>query len=231
MTKLLNTPEHLLLGRQIHGFHDDFYSFTAGALWTLSTDIDGAAAVQDAAGGKVSISSAVATAGNEGAYLANTKESFLFADDKPLVCEALLDYTEAATNQANVIVGLMDAVGVTALGNDGAGPKASYSGAVFYKADGETVWRCESSVATAQVTTVTASTAGGAAAQRLRIEFQPVTSSDGEVKFFIDDILVAKHNITFTSATEMQMVLGVKDGGAAAQETILADYATCYQVR
>ncbi len=128
-------------------------------------------------------------------------------------------------------LGLMDAVAANALQNDGAGPKASYSGAVFYKVDGETVWRCESSIGASQVTTQTSVTAGGSTAQRLTIEFQPITSSLGEVRFFIDDALVAKHAITFSSATEMQVVLGVKDGDASDEETLNVDYVACYQLR
>ena len=37
--------------------------------------------------------------------------------------------------------------------------------------------------------------------------------------------------ITFTSATEMQIVLGVKDGQAGAVETLTIDYAGCWQTR
>jgi hypothetical protein len=144
MTKLLSLPERYYLGRRVHGFFDEFYEFVSGDLWTLVTDMDGSATVLDAAGGKIAIASAADTAGNEGAYLKGNKESFKFAANKPLLFEALVDFTEAAVNQANVIVGLMDAVAADALVDDGAGPKASYSGAVFYKVDGETVWRCES---------------------------------------------------------------------------------------
>jgi hypothetical protein len=202
-----------------------------GDLWTKVTSIDGTATVLDAAGGKIAIASAVATAGNEECLLKSNKESFKFAAAKPLLFEALVDFTETQTNQANVIAGLMDAVAAGSLQDNGAGPKASYSGAVFFKVDGETVWQCESSIGAAQVTTKTDVTAGGADPQRLAIEFQPLTSTLGEVRFFIDDELVAKHEITFTSATEMQVVLGVKDGDVNDVETLNVDYAACYQLR
>ncbi|MBW3600567.1 MAG: hypothetical protein KY475_25305 [Planctomycetes bacterium] len=231
MTKLLSLPDTYHLGRRVHGFFDDFYQYVSGDLWTLVTALDGSATVLDAAGGKVAIKSAVDTAGNEDAYLKSNKESFKFAANKPLLFEALVDFAESSTNQANVIAGLMDAVAADALVNDGAGPKSSYSGAVFYKVDGETVWRCESSIGSSQVTTTTEVTAGGATAQRLTIEFQPLTSTTGEVRFYIDDELAAKHAITFTSATEMQVILGVKDGDLADEETLNVDYAACYQLR
>lgn len=231
MTKLLSLPDNYYLGRRVHGFFEDFYEFVTGDLWTKVTAVDGAATVQDAAGGTIAIVSAVATAGNEDCYLKSNKESFKFAANKPLLFETRVSFTEAATNQANLIAGLMDAVAADALQSDGAGPKASYSGAVFYKVDGETVWRCESSVGAAQVTTETEVTAGGADAQRLTLEFQPATSTTGEVRFFIDDALVAKHELTFSNATETQVVLGVKDGGADEVETLVVDYAACYQLR
>jgi hypothetical protein len=231
MTKLLSLPDQYHIGRRVHGFFEDFYEFVTGDLWTKVTAVDGAVTILDAAGGKAAISSAVDTAGNEDCYLKSNKESFKFAAGKPLHFEALVDFIESSTNQANVMAGLMDAVAANSLQNDGAGPKASYSGAVFYKVDGETVWRCESSIGASQVTTQTSVTAGGSTAQRLTIEFQPITSSLGEVRFFIDDALVAKHAITFTSATEMQVVLGVKDGDASDEETLNVDYVACYQLR
>jgi hypothetical protein len=231
MTKLLQLPDAYHLGRRMHGFFDDFYEFVTGDLWTRVTSIDGSATVLDAAGGKIALVTAADTAGNEEVYLRSNKESFKFAADKPLLFEALVDFTESSTNQANVIAGLMDAVAAGALQDDGAGPKTSYSGAVFYKVDGETVWRCQSSIGATQTTTETEVTAGGSTAQRLTIEFQPLTSTAGEVRFFIDDELVAKHSITFTSATEMHVVLGAKDGDTGDEETLNVDYATCYQLR
>jgi hypothetical protein len=231
MPKLLQLPDVYHLGRRAFGFFDDFFQYVSGDLWTLVTAVDGTATVLDAAGGKIAIASAAASAGNEDCYLKSNKESFKFAAGKPLFFEALVDFTEAATNQANVIAGVMDAVAANALVDNGAGPKASYSGAVFFKVDGGTVWQCESSIGASQDTTVTEVTAGGATPQRLAIEFQPLTSTVGEVRFFIDDVLVAKHSITFTSATEMQVILGVKDGDADDEETLNVDYVACYQLR
>ena len=72
--------------------------------------------------------------------------------------------------------------------------------------------------------------AGGSAYREFRIEFQPITSADGEVRFFIDEVLVAKHAITFTSATEMSIVLGAKTG-SAIEETVNVDYVACCQLR
>jgi hypothetical protein len=243
MTKLLPLPDNYQLGRRVHGFFDDFYEFVTGDLWTKVTAVDGGATIQDAAGGRIAISTAVdSAAGDEDTYLKSNKESFKFAADKPLLLEAYVQFTEANTNDAAVIVGLMDAVAADAIVSGGTGPKSSYSGAVFFKVKDGTVWQCESSVGATQVTTELtaanannlsrqAQTAGGASFQRLRIEFQPLTSAVGEVRFFIDDALVAKHAITFTSATEMQVILGARDGSAGNEETLVVDYCACYQLR
>jgi hypothetical protein len=229
MTKLLEQPEPLKLSRQF-GLFDDFTEYTDTQRFTKTTADAGTSVALDADGiGGVLQLSTGATDNNE-AYVESTNELFKFAADKPLAFEARLQFTEANVDDANVIVGVMDAPGADTLIDNGGGPKASYSGAVCYKVDGGTVWNCESSIAGAQQTTVTPVTAGGAGYQTLRIEFQPTTSTQGDVRFFINDSLVASHKITFTSATEMAVVLGVKAGSANA-ETLNVDYVGCHQLR
>jgi hypothetical protein len=158
-----------------------------------------------------------------------------------LLFEARVQYTEANTDDANILVGLLDAVGANSLQDNGAGPPSSYSGAVFVKVDGGTVWQCETSVTTTQTTTeLTAAnvnnlakravTAGGAAYQTLRIEYMPYSATNAYVTFFVDGVAVAQHDYVFTSATEMQIGLGVKNGGANL-ETLNVDYVVCSQER
>ena len=228
MTKLLELPDPLKLRRQF-GIFDDFDTYVTTERWTTTADAGGTAALDaDGVGGVL----ALATDGddNDETYSELTVEMFKFADDKPLMLESRVKFSEASTDAANILVGLMDAPGADSLVDNGAGPKASYSGAAFFKVDGETVWNCESSIGATQVTTATTTTAGGSSYQTLRIEFQPTTSTEGEVRFFIDDNLVAKHAITFSSATEMSLVLGAKAGSANA-ETLNVDYIGCTQLR
>ncbi len=117
--------------------------------------------------------------------------------------------------------------------DNGGGPKASYSGAVFYKADGGVNWNVESSLTGSQTTTATDSPSGGGAFQTLRIVAQPVAANRVEAAFFIDvdggsnfvqcrdaEGRPIKHVVTLGSPTEMAIVLGVKAGGANA-ETLL----------
>jgi hypothetical protein len=180
-------------------------------------------------------------ADNDEAYVESANEVFKFAADKPLLFESRVQFTEANTDDANVLVGLMDAVGANSLQDNGAGPPASYSGAVFFKVDGGTVWQTETSNSTTQTTNeLTAAnvnnlakravTAGGAAYQTLRIECMPYSATNAYVSFFVDGVLCAQHDYIFTSATEMQIVFGVKNGGAN-NETLNVDYVSCTQSR
>jgi hypothetical protein len=112
---------------------------------------------------------------------------------------------------------------------------------VFVKVDGGTVWQTETSNSTTQTTNeLTAAnvnnlakravTAGGAAYQTLRIEYMPYSATNAYVSFFVDGVAVAQHDYVFTSATEMQIGLGVKNGGANL-ETLNVDYVVCTQER
>lgn len=239
MSKLFELPDEALIGRSVHGFFDDFDHLVTADRWTdTSGDTTATVSVADGVGGIC----AVFTDGtdNNEAYLHNTTELFKFADAKPLMFEAYVQYTEANTDDANVLVGLMNAVGANSLVDDGVGPKADYSGACFYKVDGGTNWIVEFSDSTTQQTVEltaansldgVAKAAGGSAYQRLRIEFVPTAGSVADVKFFIDDELVYVFNgVSYANATEMEAVVGAKAGDSNA-ETVNVDYLMAYQKR
>lgn len=124
------------------------------------------------------------------------------------------------------MIGLMDAVGADSLLDDGGGPKASYSGAVFVKVDGTTVWRTETSNGSTQTTTTSEVTAGGSTYQLLEIVVRSVTSTTVDIEFWIDHVMINKDIYTFASATEMQLVAAVKNGGGNA-ETLNVDWIDC----
>jgi len=237
MTKLIDLPDALKLRRQF-GIFDEFDTYVSTERWTTTTDAGGTASVSGAGVGGI-LAVVTDADDNDETYVETTAELFKFAADKPLLFEARVQFAEAATDAANILIGLMDAPGADSLVDNGSGPKASYSGAVLFKVDSGTVWQAESSIGSSQTTTLldasgsldgSAKTAGGATYQTLRIEFQPITSTDGEVRFFIDETLVVKHSLTFTSATEMAIVLGAKAGSATA-ETLNIDYVGCHQLR
>lgn len=218
--------------------YEDFYEFTTGDLFSsLAADSGATVAVGDAAGGIITLTTG-ATNNNEAAVF-TTKEVFKFANNKPFSGVFRVQYTEAATNAANVFIGFADAIGADLLIDDGGGTKSSYSGACFYKVDGGTVWICQSSVGTTRTTTTLnaagsrdgiSKTAGGSSYSVFRIDVVSTSSTEAQVSFFIDGILVAVHSLTVTSATEMQAGVYVKAGTAASQTT-LVDYSGLVAVR
>ena len=242
MTKLLDGIPPRLELRNLFYVEDDFTNDLDTNIWgTVLTDTGTATVVDGAKGILPLVPSDGTVADNDEAYAKGANEVFLFAADKPIVFEALVQFTEANTDDANIIVGMKDAVAANSLLDDGGGPAASYSGMVFFKVDGDTVWQCETSLAGTQTTTQLtatnannlskkAQTAGGATYQRLRIEFLPYSSTNAYVNFYIDGVQVASHDFIYTSATEMQLCFGVKNGGANL-ETLNVDYVVAAQQR
>lgn len=238
MVALVNLPPDVGAKRLTHGFYDDHEQFVTGDRWTsLVADAGSSVAVADAVGGQIVLTTG-ATDNNE-VLIKTTKELFLFAPDKPLMAEWRSKYAEANTDDANVFQGLMDAIGANAMLDDGAGPKASFSGCGFFKVDGATRWSCISSLGSNRTTTDLsaalsmdrlAKPAGSGAWQLFRIDVVPVSSTVAEVCFYIDDVLVAKHSLTFTSATEMQVGHYIKAGGANS-EVLTVDYTSPWQKR
>lgn len=232
MSKLIRQPEGARLLNQVFGIEDDFLVDLDTTKWTTTASDSGAITVGDTVGGRASMAPSDGTvADNDEIYLLSANENFLFANKKAIWFEARIQFTEANTDDANIAVGLMNAVAANAILDDGAGPKASYSGAVIYKVDGETVWRCQNSVGTSRTTTVTTTTAGGSSFQTLQIEVRPQGTGFYDVVFWIDGVEVAKHkDQALGSPTEMQVFAGVKNGGANL-ETLVVDYIAAYQLR
>lgn len=232
----------LLKTRNQFTIESDFCGDLDSSDWTATTTDSGTASVGDAVGGILALVASDGTvADNDECYVESANEVFKFAADKPMLFEARVQFTEANTDDANILVGVMDAVGANSLVDNGAGPPSSYSGAVFYKVDGGTRWQVETSNSTTQTTDDLVSTnknnlsgksqtAGGSAYQTLRIEFLPYNSTNAYVNFFVDGVLCCQHDYIFTSATEMQVALGVKNGGANL-ETLNVDYVSCTQLR
>jgi hypothetical protein len=202
---------------------DHFNYFASGHQWTDTSGDTGASVAGSDARGGVAVITTGATDNNE-AYLLSTQEIFLISASKPIYAEAAVQFTEANTDDANVMFGLMNAVGANSIVDDGAGPKASFSGAVIYKVDGGTTWKFTTSIGTTNTTSATNTTAGGSAYQRLAISIEPISSTvalaipfvDGQQLIDTSGNLIA-HQITFASATEMNLFVGAKAGGANSE--------------
>lgn len=235
--KILDLPQDVK-ERRMYGFFDDFEWYITPHRWTsLAADAGASVAVGASAVAGTVVLTTGATDNNEAA-VATTNSPFKMADDKPLFFESRVQYAEANTDDANVFAGFADGVNsANLLQDNGVGPKSSFSGAGIYKLDGETVWRCVSSKGATQTITQSTKTAGGAAAQTLRVEIQPIDGSNAEVTFYVDDDPLRdstgasiKHTVAFASAAAMQAGVYVKAGGGTS-EVVNTDYVAVYQLR
>lgn len=166
---------------------------------------------------------------NDESYRYTIGEPFIFAASKPLWFECEVKLTEANTDDANWIVGLMDAFGANALLDNGGGPAASYDGAVFFKVDGTMNIQFETSNAGTQVTTAAAKTFVSATTFKLGFVFDPGDGTTGTITPYIDDVAGTAHSITLAGLAEMNLGWGVKAGGAN-EEAIEISKLVCVQI-
>ena len=212
--------------------------------WLSVGDAGGSAVVSDGAGGVLTVQTGGTD--NDEFYCISAVELLKVAANKPITILARVKFTEANTDDANMIFGFMDVAGANSLLDDSGGPSASYDGAVIFKVDGETRWRVESSNAGTQVTTETDVTAGGSW-QTLRIDITPINAKTADVVFWIDpsggqDLFqvreqsavpqnpAIKHTLSISGLEEMHLIFGAKAGGGNA-ESLLVDYVSVWQKR
>jgi len=236
-------PALLANGVKYIQFEDDFFTYVDADEWTLTATDSGTAAVTDAVGGVLLLAASDGTvADNDESYLHTTHEIFKFADEKPLIFEARLQWTEAnAGAVANVAAGLCNAVAANTIVDNGAGMRADFSGAVIYRKDGSTNWNVIYSDSTTQtdVELTAANSLTGAAISAtkstdytLRIECIPRSSTKMNVSFWIDGVNVyVMNDVTYASATEMEVFFGAKTGAATEALVVKPDYVQCVQAR
>lgn len=236
MTKELTLTEGALTIQQYVSLSDHFRTFSTGGEWTsLAADSGSSVAAGDTENGILVLTTG-ATDNNE-ACVKTTKKWLKFGQDKPNFFEALVQYTEANTDDANVFIGLSSALGADMMVDNGAGPATSFSGCGFYKTDSDpngNYWKIVVSLGSTQ--TLATLTAGNShdqvghlvdtAQHRFSIKFQPKTSSLADIIFQIDGITVYKvTDFVFTSAVVMYGGVYVKAGGANS-EVVNVDAAT-----
>ena len=239
MAALPHDYEEILFAKDTFYVFDDFKHYVSADDFTSVATDSGTISVLDAVGGRLTINASDGSVvDNDESYVRTTTEMFLVADNKPLRFECRMQYTEANTDDANVFVGFIDAAGANLLVDDGAGPKTTASGFGIFKVDGGTVWKCFSSKSTTQTITASTTTAGGASYQVLEVEFQPISSTEGMVYFWVDGVQLVdsnqkpiSHSITFASATEMHFVPCYAKAGSANSETPKISNAFAAQLR
>lgn len=231
--------------RDYHIFDDFTWYVTAHQWASLAADATATVTVSDARKGILAIFTD-ATDNNEAA-VRSASECFLGVAGKPLWCEFLAQYTEANTDDANIAFGFSDAIAANLLQDNGAGPAASFSGALIYKVDGGTVWKTVSSNGTTQTIKTTALTAGGTTGgyygnndgyHLMGIEIGDYTSTQMQVTYWYDGNqmrdstynLPIVDTLTIASLTEMEVGAYAKAGSANA-ETLNIDYIAAGQTR
>lgn len=228
--KLLELPNQLLLRRQAILF-DDFLWYISPHMWTsFVTDAGTSVAISGSVAAGAVLITTGATDNNEAA-LTTTNKPFTFAAEKPMLCEANVQYSEANTSAENICFGFSSVMGTAnMLLDDGAGPAASFSGAIIYKIDGGTVWRFRTSIGTTYTDSISATTAGGATAQVLSIEVRTASSGYVEAVPFVNGLQLLdannkpiKHTFATTSAAAMQCGVYSK-AGSANSEVATVDY-------
>jgi hypothetical protein len=218
---------------------DHFWSEALASLSYATTLTDsGSVTVGDAHGGIIALVPSDGTVGdNDEAGLYTINEVFKIQAGKPMRCGALLQFSEANTDDANVFFGFASAFGANLLVDDGAGPRTSGNVVGIYKVDGGTVWRCVTRYgSTTSVTdSVSTTTAGGSSYQLLEVNIIDQGSVGSvQVTFTVNGETLRDsngnpivHQFPVASATEMQFGAYVKNGGANL-ETLNIDkwYAT-----
>jgi len=238
--KLLDLPQRLR-ERRLFGFFDDFEWYLSPHLWTSFFTGTGGAGVALAAGagqfGGVVALTTGATLNNEAA-IGTSSAPFIPGAKEPLLFEALLQYSEAASNKANVFAGLSDGVNLTGqMQPANAGVKASFNGFGIYKVGNTNVWACVTSKGASQQITQSTTSAGGAAQQSLRIEISEIDSQNAEVAFFVNSQQLCdasgrpiKHIVNYTSFANLLAGVYVA-AGSATSEVVNVDYVAAYQQR
>lgn len=205
---------------------DDFMTFHETFKWVTTEDADksGSDGIMDVVGGVYQ--NFCDGNDNDESYCISSGEVFKFTSGKKMWFEARLRVDEANTDDANVIVGLMDAAGADALKDDGGGAPDSYDGAVFLKVDGTLAWQFETSNATAQVTNAAVGTYTDDTFVRLGFYFDGVS----KITPYVNGVAKTAHTISLTGLEEMHLFFGIKAGGAN-EESIEIDYIRCIQLR
>ena len=184
----------------------------------------GTVTISDGAKGICAISPGASD--NDEMYMAAELENIKFLAGKAFVFETLVQFTESNTDDANVGFFVTNAVAANALVDDGAGPKATGDYVGIWKVDGGTKWYCgaqSNGTATPTTDTVSTVTAGGSSYQRLMVKVICETSTRAIAEFSVDGQNIGTVHFAYASATEMQLMVGVKNGSANA-ETLNVDW-------
>lgn len=216
-----------------HVFFTDFFEHTDGESFTKSVYPGGAptgtTGISAGIGGQYT--SYCDADDNDEFYEVSDGESWLFAEGKKLWFEVKYACTEGATNVANYVFGLADAAGQNFMVDNGAGPAATYDGAVFYKVDGTMNIYFESSNAgTPSTATTMKTTCVSGTSYRLGFYYDAAPTT-GVITPYIDGVAKTATSITNAGLEEMELFFGMKAGSGVPEEYIVVDWIKCVQLR
>jgi hypothetical protein len=210
-------------------FEDDFTKYDlnesgSNGNWTLDSNDGGAATIQDAHGGTIVLDGSDTTvADNDEIYLVTTQEFYKPAigsvDGEVLaIAKARIKLTEAATDDASYAFLLLggDTVDVAnTIADGGAAPADANQYIGFLKSDGATVFQGVVRDS-AQDSDANVGSRTSGSWQELKMVIYDADIADGEleVEFFVDGVSGGTVTYAVASATEMRLLLGVKNGGA-----------------
>jgi len=167
---------------------------------------------------------------NDDCYVTSRTEAFLFDTDKKFAFKARIIPKEADTNKCNWVVGVSDTVAADFMQDGGAGPAATYDGAVFFKVDGDLNVGFETSNAGDQVTKADLSTMTADTAINLAFIYDYNDGTTAYITPYVNGVAGGAHAITIAGLQEMHLIMGVKSG-SDAEETLLVDYVAIAQER
>jgi hypothetical protein len=208
----------------VHWF-DHFESFVTTQKGLTSVVTDGGSATSTV-GSFLTLNTVDAT-DNDETYVGASVPGTLLAAGKDIWFEARVRLTEANVDDANIIIGLSSLYSSDILVNNGAGPAADYSGIVFFKVDGGTVWQVENStdVGGGTQTTLT-SVAAFTTGATYRLGFR--VFSNTMITWYINGIAVGSSTTNFPT-TAMGPLFGVKNGDTNA-EILYVDWFRMFQL-
>lgn len=209
---------------------DEFNSYTSGGLWTSFTTNSGTTAWDS---NSRILHTTGAVAGNF-TGIKSTNAVFLPSSSRPGFVQGRVTYTNQATTTGVPFFGVSSTTTLTM--TSGLDPTASYSGALIYKRNGDTVWSVQSSNGSTKTTTLT-NIVGTDGSYDLRIDFSDADGANCYVVYTINGVLATdannrpiKHTLAYSALAAMLVVSGVQTGASAAQ-TCYLDYAVAGQLR
>jgi len=209
-------------------WENDFnhYATTEDGLTSTITNSGATGILASGAYGQLELQPSDGTvADNDETYVGSTTALVVPATGKDVWFEARVKFTEANTDDANIIVGLSSTYAANTLVDDGAGPAANYTGVVFYKVDGGTTWIGENSTTTNQTTVTGLATRQSGSWARLGFHME----SNTLITWYINGEAVGA-STTNMPAAAMGLVFGVKNGDTN-EDILYVDWFRLVQLR